>query len=64
MINATCHWMMLLAGGPSVAIMSYDDPQIVRADVRILTDAEAEIVAERLRAVLSRSAIGQGVPAG
>ena len=52
----------LLAGEPSVAIMSYDDPQIVRADVRILTDAEAEIVAERLRAVLSRSPIGQGVP--
>jgi L-seryl-tRNA(Ser) seleniumtransferase len=53
----------LLAGEPSVAIMSFDDPQIVRADVRILSDAEAEIVAERLRAVLSRSALSQGVPA-
>ena len=48
----------LLAGEPSVAIMSYDDPQIVRADVRILSDAEAEIVADRLRAVLSRE-VGQ-----
>jgi L-seryl-tRNA(Ser) seleniumtransferase len=53
----------MLAGDPSVAIMSFDDPQIVRADVRILTDAETEIVANRLRAVLSRSMLGQGVPA-
>jgi L-seryl-tRNA(Ser) seleniumtransferase len=53
----------MLAGDPSVAIMSFDDPRIVRADVRILSDAEAEIVAQRLRAVLSEAAIGQGVPA-
>jgi L-seryl-tRNA(Ser) seleniumtransferase len=53
----------MLAGDPSVAIMSFDDPQIVRADVRILSDAEAEIVAARLREVLSRSTIGQSVPA-
>ena len=52
----------LLAGEPSVAIMTYDDPQTVRADVRILTDAQTEIVADRLRAVLSQSVISQGVP--
>ncbi len=49
----------LLAGGPSVAIMSYDDPQVVRADVRILSDAEVEIVAQQLRAVLSRGVLKQ-----
>jgi len=42
----------LLAGDPSVAIMGFDDPQIVRVDVRVLSDEEAEIVAQRLRAVL------------
>jgi hypothetical protein len=42
----------LLEGEPSVAVMSFSDPQIVRADVRILSDEEAALVAERLRAVL------------
>lgn len=49
----------LLAGDPAVAIMSYDDPQIVRADVRILSDAEVEVVARQLRAVLSRGVLTQ-----
>jgi L-seryl-tRNA(Ser) seleniumtransferase len=44
----------LLAGEPAVAIMSFADPQVVRADVRVLSDDEAEVVADRLRAVLSR----------
>jgi L-seryl-tRNA(Ser) seleniumtransferase len=43
----------LLAADPSVAIMSFDDPQIVRADVRILADDDVDIVAAQLRAVLS-----------
>jgi D-glucosaminate-6-phosphate ammonia-lyase len=42
----------LLAGDPSVAVMHYDDPQVVRVDVRILSDDEAEIVATRLRKAL------------
>ena len=42
----------LLAGDPSIAIMNFTDPQIVRADVRVLSDDEAEIVATRLRDVL------------
>lgn len=42
----------LLDGEPSVAIMSFGDPYIARADVRILSDEETEIVASRLRQVL------------
>jgi D-glucosaminate-6-phosphate ammonia-lyase len=42
----------LLDGDPSVAVMSFSDPQIVRADVRILSDAEATLVASRLSEVL------------
>jgi L-seryl-tRNA(Ser) seleniumtransferase len=42
----------LLDGSPSVAVMSFADPQIVRADVRILSDEEASQVAARLREVL------------
>ncbi|MGH2458237.1 MAG: aminotransferase class V-fold PLP-dependent enzyme, partial [Chloroflexota bacterium] len=42
----------LLAGEPSIAIMSFSDPQIVRVDVRVLSDDETEIVAARLREVL------------
>jgi D-glucosaminate-6-phosphate ammonia-lyase len=42
----------LLAGEPSVAIMSFSDPHVARADVRILSDEETEIVASRLRQVL------------
>jgi len=43
----------LLAGEPAVAVMSYSDPQVVRVDVRVLTDEEAAVVARRLREVLS-----------
>src|SRR5262245_30969269 len=43
----------MLAGEPSVAIMGFSDPQIVRADVRILSDEETDQVAARLRQVLS-----------
>jgi L-seryl-tRNA(Ser) seleniumtransferase len=43
----------LLEGTPSVAVMGFDDPQVVRADVRVLSDDEAATVAERLRAVLA-----------
>ena len=42
----------MLNGEPSVAIMSFDDPQVVRIDVRILSDEETEIVASHLRQVL------------
>jgi len=42
----------LLDGDPSVAVMSFHDPQIVRADVRILSDDEAVQVAACLRQVL------------
>ena len=42
----------LLAGDPSIAIMNFSDPQIVRVDVRILSDDEAETVARCLRDVL------------
>jgi L-seryl-tRNA(Ser) seleniumtransferase len=44
----------LLAGEPSIAIMGFDDPQVVRVDVRVLSDDEAEIVGKRLREVLTR----------
>jgi L-seryl-tRNA(Ser) seleniumtransferase len=43
----------MLAGEPSVAIMGFSDPQVVRADVRVLSDEEADQVAARLRQVLS-----------
>jgi L-seryl-tRNA(Ser) seleniumtransferase len=42
----------MLAGDPSIAIMNFSDPQIVRVDVRVLSDGDTEIVASRLRAVL------------
>ena len=42
----------LLAGDPAVAIMDFADPQIVRVDVRVLSDDETEQVAARLRQVL------------
>lgn len=45
----------LLAGDPSIAVMNYSDPQIVRVDVRIISDDETERVATRLREVLSQS---------
>jgi L-seryl-tRNA(Ser) seleniumtransferase len=43
----------LLAGDPSIAVMDFDDPQIVRVDVRVLSDPESEHVAARLRHVLT-----------
>jgi L-seryl-tRNA(Ser) seleniumtransferase len=45
----------LLASDPAVAVMGFDDPQIVRIDVRVLSDDEAAHVAERLRTELSRA---------
>jgi D-glucosaminate-6-phosphate ammonia-lyase len=42
----------LLAGEPAVAVMDYSDPQIIRVDVRILTDEQTAQVAARLRQVL------------
>jgi uncharacterized pyridoxal phosphate-dependent enzyme len=39
----------LLAGEPSVGVMPGDDPGLIRVDVRVLADAEAEQVAHRLR---------------
>jgi D-glucosaminate-6-phosphate ammonia-lyase len=49
----------LLSGQPSVAVMGFDDPQVVRADVRILPDDEVEQVIARLRDVLgARGTIG------
>jgi len=45
----------LLAGEPSIAIMSFGDPQVVRVDVRVLSDDETEVVATRLRRTLSPS---------
>jgi L-seryl-tRNA(Ser) seleniumtransferase len=46
----------LLAGEPSVAVMGSDDPQVVRVDVRVLSDDEAGAVAGRLRAELGKTA--------
>jgi L-seryl-tRNA(Ser) seleniumtransferase len=51
---------LMLAGDPAVAVMGFDDPQIVRVDVRVLTDDEAALVAERLRTELSRAGKGRG----
>jgi D-glucosaminate-6-phosphate ammonia-lyase len=45
----------LLAGEPHVATMGYPpDPQVVRVDVRILSDDDTEQVIERLRQALAR----------
>ena len=46
----------LLAGDPSIAVMPGAVPFSVRADVRILPDEEALLVAERLRHVLGELA--------
>ena len=40
------------AGEPSIAVMSHTDPQVVRVDVRVLSDDEAAQVARRLREVV------------
>jgi L-seryl-tRNA(Ser) seleniumtransferase len=48
----------LLAGTPSVAVMHADDPYLLRVDVRVLADADAEIVATRLREVLQTLLVG------
>lgn len=45
----------LLAGDPSVAVMSAEDPRVLRIDVRVLSDDEAATVAARARAVLAAS---------
>jgi hypothetical protein len=50
----------MLAGEPSVAVMGFSDPHIVRADVRVLSDEEADRVAVRLRQVLSAAAAVSG----
>jgi len=42
----------LLEGDPPVAVMTHTQPNVVRADVRILPDEEVEQVSARLRAVL------------
>lgn len=39
----------LLDGNPSVAVMGFNDPMIVRIDVRILTDSDTEQVAAAVR---------------
>jgi hypothetical protein len=33
--------------------MHFDDPQVLRVDVRIVPDEEADLVADRLRQVLA-----------
>lgn len=43
----------LLAGEPSIGVMHADDPQVIRVDVRILSDNETAIVVERLATVLA-----------
>lgn len=43
----------LLAGDPPVAIMDVDDRQVVRADVRVLSDPPRRQVAARLRDLLT-----------
>ncbi len=45
----------MLNGDPSIAVMNFSDPQIVRVDVRVLSDDETEVVAARLREVLSQT---------
>jgi L-seryl-tRNA(Ser) seleniumtransferase len=43
----------LLAGEPSVAVMHYDDPQVIRVDVRVLADEEAGSGGRAVRQVLA-----------
>lgn len=43
----------LLDGDPSIAIMGFDDPQTVRVDVRVVSNAEAVQVVDRLRQIIS-----------
>jgi len=43
----------LLGGEPSIAVMNDADPRLLRVDVRIVSDDEAEVVATRLREVLA-----------
>jgi D-glucosaminate-6-phosphate ammonia-lyase len=49
----------LLAAEPSIAVMDYDDPAIVRVDVRVLEDSEVEAVAAGLRSVLTAPTAGR-----
>ena len=46
----------LLAGEPSIAIMPGADPSSVRVDVRVLSDDDALLVANRLRQTLGERA--------
>jgi uncharacterized pyridoxal phosphate-dependent enzyme len=46
----------MLGGDPSIAIMNFSDPRVVRVDVRVLSDEETEQVAARLRDVLASAA--------
>lgn len=43
----------LLAGEPSIAVMSHTDPYVVRVDARVLSDDAAATVARRIREVLA-----------
>jgi uncharacterized pyridoxal phosphate-dependent enzyme len=52
----------LLAGDPSVAVMGYEDPYVVRVDVRVLSDDEAATVSQCLRRVLSSRLASAAVP--
>jgi hypothetical protein len=52
---------LMLAGDPSIAIMNFTDPQIVRVDVRVLSNDETRVVAARLRDVLERRSTGTRV---
>lgn len=56
----------LLAGEPSVAVMSHSDPAVIRVDVRVLSDDETALVAQRLREVLAPASGQSGIaaPAG
>jgi L-seryl-tRNA(Ser) seleniumtransferase len=52
--NAASVIETLLGGEPSVAVMNDRDPYLLRVDVRILSDADVEIVTGRLREELAR----------
>ncbi|MBA2390009.1 MAG: hypothetical protein H0V67_07090 [Geodermatophilaceae bacterium] len=43
----------LLEGEPAIAVMGHTEPNVVRVDVRILTDDQSEQVVCRLRTVLA-----------
>ena len=43
----------LLAGNPSIAVMGHSEPNVVRVDVRVLSDEETDQVIARLKEVLA-----------